>query len=74
MAEELAFAREYWGLSDPLPGVFAAYLFRNVTDRDKVLEAAMTCWAPSGSLVVLEYSVAGSRRSRASGPWSAGRW
>jgi ubiquinone/menaquinone biosynthesis C-methylase UbiE len=64
LAEDLSAARADWGLTEAVGGVFAAYLFRNVTDRDKVLEASHELLAPGGSLVVLEYSVAGSRRSR----------
>ena len=61
MAEDLAFARESWGLGEPVPGVFAAYLFRNVTERDKVLAAVYDLLADEGTFVVQEYSVAGSR-------------
>ena len=45
-------------------GVFAAYLFRNVSDRDQVLAAVHDLLTPGGVLVVHEYSVAGSRRAR----------
>ncbi len=61
LAEELAFGRESWGLGDRVPGVFVAYLFRNVTERDKVLAAVHDLLAEEGTLVVQEYSVAGSR-------------
>jgi ubiquinone/menaquinone biosynthesis C-methylase UbiE len=44
-----------------VPGVFAAYLFRNVTERDKVLAAVYDLLADGGTLVVQEYSVVGSR-------------
>ncbi len=64
MAEELAFAREDWGLAGRVPGVFAAYLFRNVTERDKVLAAVFELLADDGALVVQEYSVRGSRLAR----------
>ena len=60
LAEELAFARESWGLGDRVPGVFAAYLFRNVTERDKVLAAVFDLLDDDGTFVVQEYSVAGS--------------
>lgn len=63
MAEDLSAARADWGLTEAVGGVFAAYLFRNVGDRDKVLKATHELLAPGGSLVVQEYSVAGSRRS-----------
>ncbi len=62
LAEELAFARESWGLGDRVPGVFAAYLFRNVAERDKVLAAAvwsLVCWS-----VVVPLSWVTSRRTR----------
>ncbi|GAA2111831.1 class I SAM-dependent methyltransferase [Microlunatus panaciterrae] len=61
LAEELAWSRGDWGLSDPVDGVFAAYLFRNVTERDKVLAAVHDLLVPGGVLVTQEYSVAGSR-------------
>ena len=61
LAEELAFARESWGLGDRVPGVFAAYLFRNVTERDKVLAAVFDLLDDDGTFVVQEYSVSGSR-------------
>ena len=60
LAEELAFARESWGLGDRVPGVFAAYLFRNVTERDKVLAGVFDLLDDDGTFVVQEYSVAGS--------------
>jgi ubiquinone/menaquinone biosynthesis C-methylase UbiE len=72
MAEELAFAREDWGLGGQLPGVFAAYLFRNVTERDKVLAAVFELLADDGVLVVQEYSVAASRVAKA--VWSLVCW
>ena len=43
--------------ASPVPGVFAAYLFRNVTERDKVLAAVYDLLADEGTLVVQEYSV-----------------
>jgi ubiquinone/menaquinone biosynthesis C-methylase UbiE len=72
MAEELAYAREGWGLGDRVPGVLAAYLFRNVPERDKVLAAVFDLLADNGVLVVQEYSVAGSRLARA--VWSGVCW
>jgi ubiquinone/menaquinone biosynthesis C-methylase UbiE len=61
-AEDVAFARGSWGLGDGgVPGVFAAYLFRNVPERDKVLAGVFDLLAEGGTLVVQEYSVAGSR-------------
>jgi ubiquinone/menaquinone biosynthesis C-methylase UbiE len=64
LAEDLAAARGDWGLSDPVDGVFAAYLFRNVTERDKVLASASDLLRPGGVLVTQEYSVAGSLGAR----------
>ena len=71
-AEELAFSREDWGLAGQVPGVFAAYLFRNVTERDKVLAAVFDLLADTGVLVVQEYSVSRSRPARA--VWSLVCW
>ncbi len=61
MAEELVSAREQWGLLAPRSGAFAAYLFRNVSERDKVLAEVYDQLGDDGVLVVQEYSVAGSR-------------
>jgi ubiquinone/menaquinone biosynthesis C-methylase UbiE len=72
MAEELDYSRESWGLEDRVPGVFAAYLFRNVAERDKVLAAVFDLLADDGALVVQEYSVAGTRLARA--VWSLVCW
>jgi ubiquinone/menaquinone biosynthesis C-methylase UbiE len=72
MAEELAYAREDWGLGERVPGVFAAYLFRNLTERDKVLATVFDLLADDGTLVVQEYSVSGSRLARA--VWSLVCW
>lgn len=53
-AERVAeFARQ------PADGVFAAYLYRNVADRDGALRATRAALRPGGVLVVHEYSVAG---------------
>lgn len=64
-AEDLAAQRETWGLAEPLDGVFAAYLFRNLTDRDAALTAVHDLLAPGGVLVTQEYSVTGSRSAPA---------
>lgn len=50
---------------DPVDGVLAAYLFRNVPDgdRDRVARAVLEQLRPGGWLVVQEYSVAGRRRA-----------
>ena len=67
MAEDLSAAQADWGLTEAVGGIFAAYLFRNVADRDKVLKATHELLAPGGSLVIQEYSVAGSRGRASSG-------
>ena len=72
MAEELAYSRESWGLGDRVPGVFAAYLFRNVAERDKVLAAVFDLLDDDGAFVVQDYSVAGSRLAKA--VWSLVCW
>lgn len=72
MAEELAYSRESWGLGDRVAGVLAAYLFRNVAERDKVLAAVYDLLVENGALVVQEYSVAGSRLAKA--VWSLVCW
>ncbi len=72
LAEELAFARESWGLGDRVPGVFSAYLFRNVTERDKVLAAVFDLLDDDGTFVVQEYSVSAS--SLAALVWSLVCW
>ncbi len=72
MAEELAWARESWGLGDRIPGIFASYLFRNVAERDKVLAAVYDLLDDNGAVVIQEYSVAGSRPAQA--VWDAVCW
>ncbi|MFI6340533.1 methyltransferase domain-containing protein [Streptomyces sp. NPDC050535] len=54
-AEEVATAEE-----GPYDAVFAAYLFRNVTDPDDVLGAVRSLLRPGGRLAVHEYSLSGS--------------
>ena len=71
-AEELDRCKHDWGLAEPLDGVFAAYLFRNVVDRDAVLDDVFDLLAPGGVLVTQEYSVVGSRH--APKIWSAVCW
>jgi ubiquinone/menaquinone biosynthesis C-methylase UbiE len=56
----------------PLDGIFAAYLFRNVAERDATLAAVRELLAPGGTLVVQEYSVAG--RPSAQAVWTAVCW
>ncbi|SDJ44756.1 class I SAM-dependent methyltransferase [Streptomyces indicus] len=53
----------------PFDAVFAAYLFRNVTDPDKVLAAVKGLLRPGGRLAVHEYSLSGAARHRA--VWTA---
>jgi ubiquinone/menaquinone biosynthesis C-methylase UbiE len=71
-AEEITGRRESWGLGDHIQGAFAAYLFRNVADRDAVLTGLYDLLADGGVLVVQEYSIAGSRRARL--VWAAVCW
>jgi ubiquinone/menaquinone biosynthesis C-methylase UbiE len=60
-AVEIVGSHEWLGLDDPIQGVFAAYLFRNVAERDKLLAGLFDLLADDGVLVVQEYSIAGSR-------------
>ena len=53
-------------------GVLAAYLFRNIGDRDAVLRSVWELLAPGGVLVVQDYSVAGSSSARVT--WNAVSW
>lgn len=59
-AEEMAKTGE-----GPLDAVFAAYLFRNVTDPNRVLTAVRRLLRPGGRLAVHEYSLSGSPVHRA---------
>jgi ubiquinone/menaquinone biosynthesis C-methylase UbiE len=59
--EEIVGSHEWLGLDDPIHGAFAAYLFRNVAERDKLLAGLFDLLADGGVLVVQEYSIAGSR-------------
>lgn len=59
-AEEVALREE-----EPYDAVFAAYLFRNVTDPDGLLAAVRTMLRPGGRLAVHEYSLSGSAAHRA---------
>ncbi|KQW08658.1 methyltransferase [Streptomyces sp. Root369] len=63
-AEEAAAAGE-----EPYDAVFAAYLFRNVTDPDGVLGTVRSLLRPGGRLAVHEYSLSGSPAHRA--VWTA---
>ncbi|MCW2802183.1 MAG: hypothetical protein JWN06_400 [Propionibacteriaceae bacterium] len=72
LAEDLAGCRDDWELGGPVDGVFAAYLFRNVTERDKVLASVHDLLNDGGVLVAQEYSVAGSPRAQV--VWSLVCW
>lgn len=75
LAEDLAGSRSVLGLDEPVDGVLAAYLFRNLPggvqggrpprrqngERDEVLAAVRDLLRPGGILAVQDYSVAGSR-------------
>ncbi|MEV6177581.1 class I SAM-dependent methyltransferase [Streptomyces sp. NPDC052015] len=60
-AERLAEA----GVRGPFDAVFAAYLFRNVTDPDAVLATVRGLLRPGGRLGVHEYALSGRRGDRA---------
>ncbi|MEV5607320.1 class I SAM-dependent methyltransferase [Streptomyces sp. NPDC052225] len=64
-AEELATA----GIGDSFDAVFAAYLFRNTADPDRILGSVRQLLAPGGRLAVHEYTLSGARRHRVL--WSA---
>lgn len=58
------------GLPDrSVSGVLAAYLLRNVPDRDALVSELARVLTPGGAVVIHDYSVAGSRRARA--VWAA---
>ncbi|MBM6405303.1 class I SAM-dependent methyltransferase [Phycicoccus sp. CSK15P-2] len=50
-------------------GVLGAYLLRNVPDRQALVEEVARVLVPGGTVVLHDYSVAGSRRARA--VWAA---
>ncbi|MFI9150393.1 class I SAM-dependent methyltransferase [Streptomyces sp. NPDC053367] len=60
-AERLAEA----GVTGPFDAVFAAYLFRNVTDPDAVLATVRDVLRHGGRLAVHEYTLSGRRADRA---------
>ncbi|MBI0293470.1 class I SAM-dependent methyltransferase [Streptomyces sp. PRKS01-29] len=64
-AEKLAEA----GVAGPFDAVFAAYLFRNVTDPDLVLDMVRRMLVPRGRLAVHDYLLGGRRVHRA--VWAA---
>lgn len=53
------------GVEGPFDAVFAAYLFRNVSDPDAVLATVRGLLAPGGRLGVHEYTLGGRRVDRA---------
>ncbi|GGU97212.1 methyltransferase [Streptomyces litmocidini] len=57
------------GVTGPYDAVFAAYLFRNVTDPDAVLGRVRDVLRPGGRLAVHEYALSGRAVDRAL--WSA---
>lgn len=60
------------GLSETFDGILMAYGIRNVPDPDTCLVRLRDLLAPGARLAIHEYSVAGSRRSRAI--WDAVCW
>jgi ubiquinone/menaquinone biosynthesis C-methylase UbiE len=56
-AQRLTAGQEILALDEPVDGVFAAYLFRNLAERDETLTAVHRLLRPGGTLVVQEYSV-----------------
>jgi ubiquinone/menaquinone biosynthesis C-methylase UbiE len=59
-------------VNGPFDGIFAAYLVRNLADRDKQLREFRALLRPGGTLVVHEYSVRDSRSATAR--WHAVCW
>ena len=55
--------------SGSVDGVLAAYLLRNVPDRNRLLTEVARVLRPGGGMVIHDYSVAGSTRARA--VWAA---
>ena len=55
--------------SGSVDGVLAAYLLRNVPDRDRLVSEVARVLRPGGGMVIHDYSVAGSARARA--VWAA---
>jgi ubiquinone/menaquinone biosynthesis C-methylase UbiE len=60
------------GITGPFDGILAAYLVRNLPDRDAGLRAMHDLLAPGAPLAVHEYSVRDSARARAT--WTAVSW
>ena len=55
--------------SGSVDGVLAAYLLRNVPDRERLVSEVARVLRPGGGMVIHDYSVAGSARARA--VWAA---
>src|SRR5215212_6986291 len=66
-AEKIAWSRYEWELDDPIDGVFSAYLFRNVADRDAVLAGLFDCRVPTLDARGMERGVLAGGHS----PWLA---
>lgn len=60
------------GIVGPFDGILAAYLLRNLVDRDAALRRFRALLRPGAPLAVHEYSVRDSLRSRA--VWTAVSW
>ncbi|MFJ3841879.1 class I SAM-dependent methyltransferase [Streptomyces sp. NPDC090054] len=52
------------GVEGPFDAVFAAYLFRNVTDPDRTLKSVRAVMAPGARIVAHEYALSGKLRDR----------
>ncbi len=71
-AEDLHAALAAEGLEGPFDGLLAAYLVRNLPDRDAGVAVLVDHLAPGAPVAVHEYSVADSAYAR--GVWSAVCW
>ena len=71
-AEDLHAALAAEGLEGPFDGLLAAYLVRNLPDRDAGVAVLVDHLAPGAPIAVHEYSVADSAYAR--GVWSAVCW
>jgi ubiquinone/menaquinone biosynthesis C-methylase UbiE len=71
-AEDLTAALAAEGIDGPFDGLLAAYLVRNLPDRDAGLAVLVDQLAPGAPIAVHEYSVADSASAR--GVWSAVCW
>lgn len=71
-AEDLSAALAAEGLTGPFDGMLAAYLVRNLPDRDAGVAVLVDHLAPDAPLAVHEYSVADSAYARS--VWTAVCW